>query len=134
MLIPVSFLHFTPLQCISLYRAGRIVRKDMFRGFNAEQQRRIIQENEILLSQRRAAHEAEKGRENQWYMQQVLTSQAMEHANLAEKRLQQEETQHNLEVIKQQMAMQQQKREMNAKSRFGSIEPGFFNKFGSSCR
>jgi len=121
-------------QDLAIDEHGRIVRKDMFRGFNAAQQRRIIQENENLLEQKRAARMAEASTENQWIMQQYLTQQAMEQANLADARMREEETRLNLEIILQQRDLQRQKMANSVKDRFGGVEPGFFDKFGSSCR
>jgi len=121
-------------QELAIDEHGRIIRKDMFRGFNAAQQRRIIQENEMLLEQKRAAREAEAGSEHQWLMQQYLTIQAMEQANIAESRMRKDELMLNLEIINQQKELQRQKKDTSNKDRFGSIEPGFHDKFGSSCR
>jgi len=113
---------------------GRIVRKDMFRGFTEAQRRRIILENELLLQHKRESEHAQDSSDRQWVVQQMLASQAMEQANYQEKLLAQEETQLNLAVLKQQMLLQAQKREQGQKGKFGQIEPGFFNNFGTSCR
>ena len=88
----------------------------------------------MLLAQKRAAAEAERSSDNQWLMQQYLTQQAMENANIAETHAREEDKQLNLAIVKQQMTLQQQKREMANKNRYGAIEPGFFDKFGTSCR
>jgi len=88
----------------------------------------------VLLAQKRAAREAERSTEDQWLMQQYLTQQAMEHANIAETRAREEEKQLNLAIVKQQMSLQQQKRDTSNRQRYGAIEPGFFDKFGNSCR
>jgi len=121
-------------QDLAIDETGRIVRKDMFRGFNDAQKRRIIQENEALLAQKRAAMEAERGSENQWLIQQMMTQAAMEQANIDQMRMRGEETMLNLEIIKRQKELQQQKKDASVKARFGGIEPGFFDKFGTNCR
>lgn len=115
-------------------QTGRIIRRDMFRGFNEAQQRRIIQENEEVLDQKRALRLAEAQSEEQWLMQQSLTQQAMEHATIAEAQLRHDETMHNLDVIKQQIELQNAKKAASKQQRFGAVEPGFFDHFGSSCR
>lgn len=88
----------------------------------------------MLLAQKRAAGEAERRSEDKWLLQQYLTQQAMEHASIAETRLREEEKKLNLSIVKQQMSLQQQRRDIANKQRFGGIEPGFFDHFGTSCR
>lgn len=113
---------------------GRIIRKDLFRGYNAAQMRRIIQENEDLLAYRREMAAAASGNENEWATQSLMQQQAMELANHNEQELRKLEAMRNLSVIKEQMAAQRQRGAFAAKDKFGAVEPGFFNKFGTDCR
>lgn len=113
---------------------GRILRRDAFRGYTPAQIRRIIQENEDLLAAKRNADAAEAGADDIWVRQQNLQQQAMEQANYAEKQMRESETQLNLEVLKQQIALQKQRRARGNVERFGAIESGFFDNFGKDCR
>ena len=51
--------------------AGRIVRRDHFKGFTPAQQRRLRQENEIILQQKKLRDMEEKQAEMIWTKQQV---------------------------------------------------------------
>lgn len=113
---------------------GRIARRDAFRGYSKAQIRHIIQENEDLLALKRNNASSEGDANGVWEKQQVLQQQAMEHANYMEKTMRESETQLNLEVLKQQIALQKQRRAESNKNRFGAINPGFFDQFGQDCR
>ena len=113
---------------------GRIIRRDCFRGYSAAQLRHIIQENEDLLNAKRQKEADGVDAEDVWIKQQVLQQQTMEQAHYAEHQMRESETQLNLEVLKQQMALQAQRRAKADKDRFGDVTPGFFNQFGQDCR
>lgn len=113
---------------------GRIVRRDAFRGYSQSQIRRIIQENEDLLELKRRNDTSEATANDVWVKQKKLQQQAMEQAHYDEKMMRESETQLNLEVLKQQIALQQQRRGKSKKDNFGSISAGFFDQFGQSCR
>jgi len=119
---------------IAMDEHGRIVRKDQFRGYNAAQIRRIIQDNEALLAYKRDKAASDDGDEDVWMTQQMLQQQAMEQAHHAEYQMRERETEFNLQVLKQQIELQKQRRESSKTGRFGSIESGYFDKFGQSCR
>lgn len=121
-------------QDLAMDENGRIVRKDQFRGYNAAQMRRIIQDNEELLAYRREMAAAETGNEAEWATQKLIQQQAMELANHNEQELRKMEAQRNLAVIKEQMAAQRQRTDFGKKDKFGAVEPGFFDKFGADCR
>ena len=121
-------------QDLSMDENGRIVRKDQFRGYNEAQIRRILQENEDLRAYNREMVAAHASDEGEWATQQLIQQQAMELANHNEQELRKMEAMRNLAVIKEQMAAQRQRSEFNKKDKFGSVEEGFFNKFGADCR
>lgn len=121
-------------QDIAMDENGRIIRKDMFRGYNAAQIRRIIQENEDLLAYRRQVEDNADGDDRAWRKQSLIQQQAMEVANHNEQELRKNENQRNLAVIREQMAAQRQRLAFGKKDKFGAVEPGFFDKFGAGCR
>jgi len=113
---------------------GRITRRDAFRGYTDAQKRRIIQENEEQLARQRAGANADAESDEVWLKQQQMQMQAMEQAHHAEHQMRESETKLNLEVLKQQIALQQQRRAASKTSRFGTISSGFFDQFGNDCR
>jgi hypothetical protein len=57
---------------------GRIIRVDMFKGFTAEQQRRMLQDNEDIIRAKNAAKERDRRQEYDWMVQQDMSLRAME--------------------------------------------------------
>jgi hypothetical protein len=119
---------------IAMDASGRITRRDAFRGYTDAQKRRIIQENEALLQRKREEQASGNRDEDIWVQQMRIQTQAMEVAQYAEQQMRESETKLNLEVLKQQIALQQKRRADGKVSRFGSVTSGFFDQFGTSCR
>lgn len=114
--------------------SGRIVRKDMFKGYTEAQKRRIFQENDAHAQVKRERELAEKQRQRDWDMQQILLSRAMEQAHFEDRQRQQETRMEHARTLRQQAEEQSQKKEIMRKEKFGKIEPGFHSNFGRSCR
>ena len=76
--------------------AGRIVRRDHFKGFTPAQQRRLRQENEIILQQKLLRDAEEKQGEMMWMKQQQLMEQALVEATAEEAALREQEKIHYL--------------------------------------
>jgi hypothetical protein len=57
---------------------GRIHRRDMFKGFTQEQNKRIIFDNQNIVEQKRLDSLQNKQKEYEWAMQQVLALRVME--------------------------------------------------------
>ncbi len=127
-------INFRENEEISMDEFGRITRRDAFRGYTEAQRRRIIQENEAQLARKRAEANADSDAADIWLKQQQLQMQAMEQAHYAEQQMRESETKLNLEVLKQQIALQQQRRANGKVNRFGTISSGFFDQFGNDCR
>jgi hypothetical protein len=119
---------------IAMDENGRIVRKDQFRGYNAAQIRRVIQENEEFLAGKRGNQAATDADDANWNVQMQMQLQLMEQANAEEMALRKVELMHNLDVIKDQMSMQHTRKLQAEKDRYGTISSGFFDKFGMGCR
>ena len=110
---------------LAMDESGRIVRRDQFRGYNAAQTRRIIEENENFMMHKRELAAKQDNNDEDWRKQQLIQQQTMEMSQLDEQTLRKDELMANLEVIKAQMAAQHQRKEFNKKDRFGGVEPGF---------
>jgi len=78
---------------------GRIIRKDMFRGFTEPQRRQMLLENEQLLQLKRERLAQERGNDNEWAIQSVLSSKSMEDAALQEKYLRDSEKDRHLQIL-----------------------------------
>ena len=57
---------------------GRIVRKDIFKGYTAAQRKRIIQENEAVLQQKREREQSDTNSKAEWNMQQTMVQRALD--------------------------------------------------------
>ena len=121
-------------QALAMDESGRIIRKDAFKGFTEAQRCRLLAENEELkrIKERTAEHQA--AYEQDWAMQQFLSSRAMEEAYLEEKRLREAEREKHLKILESQRQQGRERRTFEEHERFGSIREGFFNNFGKSCR
>ncbi len=113
---------------------GRIIRVDMFKGFTDAQKRRILQENEAILQDKRDAAMASRYEDGDWQLQRDALSRAMEMAQYEEKMMKDAQTSANLAVLKGQMGDQARKREEAQKQRYGAVSSEFFSSFGTSCR
>lgn len=113
---------------------GRVVQKDRFKGFTPEQRRRILQENEVVIQQKREIQEQEKQIEQQWAMQKAMLTRALDVASTEERAMQEAEKEVHFSVLQRQRDDERTRRESATKERFGKIESGFFSNFGTSSR
>lgn len=110
------------------------VRPDNFKGFNKEQTAWIYKDNERVHDEKIAKSNREKQTEQEWADHQMNVSRVMEAAE-------QQDKEHRDYVNKLQSAdlMEQRvelkaKQEQMRKDKFGEINEGFFQGFGTSCR
>ena len=115
---------------------GRIIQKDMFKGFTKEQQQKMLLENSRLVDDKRARDEAERELERYWAAQAVLASRAMEHAEYEEKMMKEDMNSTRLSILQQQIEEQRRIKEERDRGRMGEIDlnNGFFDGFGKSHR
>ena len=110
------------------------VRPDHFKGFSKEQVRHIYKDTEEIAEQQRARRDAEREEEIMWGRHQQAVTRVMEENALKEK----EELDYLNKIRKEELELQRehqkQKREEMKRDRFGRIDHGFFQGFGSSCR
>jgi len=113
---------------------GRIIRVDMFKGFSEEQRKKILLENQNFIRARSDLRDQEKQRDYEYMMQQVFALRAMEQAEYEEKCIREMQDKDRLDFLRTQIDDQANDRAKWNKTKYGSIEPGFFESFGTSCR
>jgi hypothetical protein len=121
-------------QAVAMDEYGRIVRKDMFKGFTPAQRIRLLQENEELLRIKRERDQAERDHANDWAVQQAMAARAMEESHLEEKYLRDVELSKHMSVLEQQREEAAQRKSQQEREKFGTIGRGFYDNFGKSCR
>jgi len=114
--------------------SGRIVRRDMFKGYTDTQRRRIQQENEEVARQARETKHMNSDSDADYAIQQTLMNRAMEYAAWEETRMRNEMKEEYNASLRQQAAEQARRNEAWNKEKHGSIDPNFFSNFGKSCR
>lgn len=67
-------------------------------------------------------------------IQQVMALRAMEQAEHEERCIREMQDRDRLDFLKTQMVEQARDRNEWSKTKYGSVEPGFFESFGTSCR
>jgi hypothetical protein len=67
-------------------------------------------------------------------IQQVLALRAMEQAEYEEKCIREMQDRERLDFLKTQMQEQARDRSEWNKTKYGTVEAGFFDNFGTSCR
>lgn len=118
----------------ALDASGRIIRRDMFKGFTDEQKRKILMDNQDILKQKSMMREDEKRREYDWMMHQIMTLRAREQHEYEEKMMQEAYKEDQLSFLRNQIDDQRRAKEEWGKTRCGDINGGFFDGFGKSCR
>lgn len=77
---------------------------------------------------------AEKQRELDYMVQQLMALRAMEQAEFEEKAMRRAQHEDHLDFLQQQMAQQARDRQEWDRTKYGEIRGGFFEGFGKSCR
>lgn len=113
---------------------GKILRKDAFRGYNAEQNRLFLRQNDKIIAENDIIRENERKREYEWAMQQAYVQRALEHAHMSEELLRQEQNAYQNEVLLAQIQDQKNNREQYNKDKHIGFTPKFFEAFGTSAR
>lgn len=121
-------------QAVAMDEHGRITNKAAFRGFTEGQRTKLLMENEAMRQMKQQREKADAQFNHDWAAQQFLSSRAMEEAHQEEKYLREMENEKHLKIIAEQQIAQREKAKQNEIDKFGSIGPGFFSDFGTSCR
>lgn len=113
---------------------GRIIRKDMFKGFTQAQKNKILLDNENMKAYKRAMAEQERQDEENWHQEQLYQQRVMAQAEAEEKLLRQTLREEQARVLAQQVQEAEERRAKEKQDRYGGITNEFFSKFGTSCR
>jgi RIB43A len=113
---------------------GRITRRDMFKGYTAEQRHRIMMDNEEVIRMRREALYSEKRDNDNWVLMQLAQTRAMEQALYEERRLREEMEAEQMATLRGQVADADERKRIERRDRFGGIGEEFFDGFGRDCR
>lgn len=132
--VPTSLDLFNEDKCTAMDEFGRIIRRDMFKGFTEEQKRKIMLDNIDILKRKSDEREADRMQEYDWAVHQVMTLRAMEQAEFEEKAMRDARDNDRYDQLKQQIDEQRKNRNEWNKTKYGSINGGFFDGFGQSCR
>jgi hypothetical protein len=106
----------------------------MFKGFTTAQRRRILQENELSLQQKRERDEDERLMEREWAKQQLAVQRFMEQATAEEQALRDQQKADLMSTLRQQAFEQASKKLESKRDRYGKVDPTFFENFGTSAR
>lgn len=118
----------------SLDTAGKVVRKDAFRGYTPAQCRKLLQENEILVEIKRQREADERAMEAEWALAQQQQIRAMELAAYEEEQLKKYQQAAVHENLREQVITRARQTKDYDDERKTDISAEFFNKFGKSCR
>ena len=113
---------------------GRIIRKDMFKGYTLDQQRRMLQENEALKEAKYDSMIEQQEEDQSWALQQALSQRAMEEAYNEEKVLRSQRKEEYLASLRDQIVRDKEAKAEWEKTKIGNIGNRFFNAFGTSAR
>ena len=91
-------------------------------------------ENERVVREKQIAAEREKQLEGEWAGYQASVLDKMQQAEEAKQRMVTEENKRQREILAIQRAELEERRQQQEAQRLPEIGPGFFSKFGQSCR
>ena len=109
-------------------------RGDHFKGFNKEKLKDILRGNQQVLHEKSMIMQQQEQYDNQWATYERNVQRHRETENIMNQLKVKERNNMQAEILKAQkdeLAQKQKKMEID---KFGAIEDGFFNKFGTSCR
>lgn len=111
---------------------GKVTRKDNFKGFTAEQTKKIYKDNQLQIAKQRESEKAAKEREAEMEAQTTQAARQQEKALLAiQMKREMERKQQMAQELKAQAEEQSSKKAASKAERFGSIEgeDSMFSKF-----
>lgn len=119
---------------LAMDAGGRIIRKDMFKGFTAAQNRTILMSNRGEVQNKRDREQAERDMDRDWALQTHVSLRAMEQANQEDRDTRGQRKEAHLNMLRQQIEDQARGRREWETARFGAVGEGFFQGFGTSGR
>lgn len=113
---------------------GHHKKKDAFKGYTAEQNRKFLQENEVIIARKKIDDGAARAKEYDWMMQQLCVQRAMEQAAVEERNTRKQSQKEHLAYLRYQIEEQRQNKQQWNSTRMGSVNDHFFSAFGTSAR
>ena len=113
---------------------GHHKNKDAFKGYTAEQNRKFLQENELIIARKKVTDEAIKAKEYDWMMQQLCVQRAMEQAAVEERNTRKQNQKEHLAYLRYQIEEQKNNKQQWNSTRMGAVNDHFFSNFGTSAR
>jgi len=114
---------------------GKLLRKDMFKGFTREQQNNFMKENQALIDAKMAAKEDLSDADYTYMLIQMAQMKALETAEFEEAEFKRHTNDEYLRYLNEQISSKKnQRREEKNYYGAGNEGDGFFDKFGTSAR
>lgn len=132
--IPTSLQVFDEDQDLAMDEHGRILRKDMFRGYTKAQKQRFFEENQQIMRENILAKKNKDDGDTEWAMQMAMATRAMEQAEYEEMRMRNKLKEEQLAYLRDQIVEQQRINEDRKRMGIGAIGNEFFENFGKDCR
>ena len=110
------------------------VRLDHFKGFSPEKTKSITDENALVVAEKEALCKDEDEREREWASRQNDMVAEMAEMERIKQKVMEDDNKIQEETLKIQREELKQKQEEMKRDRFGAVDYGFFQKFGTSCR
>ncbi|KAL9181068.1 hypothetical protein ACHAXT_009873 [Thalassiosira profunda] len=109
-------------------------RPDHFKGFQRDQVRKVYQENDAVLKEKRELCDRQANEEAEWAQYHASVLDKMRDAEDARQRMIDQENLIQRQILAQQKADLESRREKMEAERLQEIGPEFFTRFGQSCR
>lgn len=114
---------------------GKLMRKDMFKGFTKEQQNAFMKENQALIDAKMAAKEDISDVDYNYMLIQMAQMKALERAEFEESEFRKHNNEEYMRYLDEQISTNKnQRREEKDYYGAGNQGDGFFDKFGTSAR
>lgn len=115
-------------------KSGRIIRKDMFKGYTDAQQRRFLLENQRIIDDKHAKEVGQNNKDYEWSIQQDMQLKSMESAEYEEKLFREQISREHTEILKQQAAEKKERAAAFKRDQQSNNNNAFFEAFGKSAR
>ena len=116
----------------SSYNVEGRIRRDMFKGFSKEQILQFYVENEQMVDAKKQS--AQEDKDADWKAHLGYINKMIDHADAEQKADIKEVTAEHRRQLKQQAVEQEARKAASKNERFGTVDNGFFDGFGSSYR
>ena len=112
----------------------KTIRKDHFKGFDKEALESIQRGNQQVIYEKNRIMQQQNHNEKQWAVYEKNVQRFRETENMMNQLKVKERNNLQADILRKQREELAQKQKQMELDKFGAIEDGFFNKFGTSCR